>query len=908
MHPAYQSETIPWHLFVRHVQITSTSSSDESEFAIQGSSTIEARDADFTVFAGSLASAIADDAERRRSTVPKPNASIQAWRDLGVDDDALFPDEYLSRVAGMHRPSAIVPDPQQYTQKVTWEERSSLATIGTHRAVSALLVVAMTEPPNQFQFLPALLRLAQSIKIKLAAMAGFHYSLPPRRSYEKDYDKGIIAYVNLTFSNFLLVNIILAVARDRDCHSDLLRLARQSQAWDPPLATNNNGNPLDAAGFEDRLHHDFWRTLREGPRPTQSELLEKMHHYGSRCFNFLVSWYAVMTESFFTARALHRTYPVYFGPEQLTAVILLQLQNLGSAFNVHSLDASDPVAFVRRFNTPSADLTMYGSDHRACLAAAPVSFLSLPPELHLCILSYLPTRALLSIMGVCTQLRKVCPELIYTNPMGIIDDFHPLYHNYIDGDPGVVDVISRRFSKLLALLLAQPELCLRLRTFTLRACGVPEDPRFRHSKYGFNIHDPIVERMINLSHLNLLVPHPICATCAARDSSWCKERLQYIIPDLIRRWPCLQALTISYLPRDASLDHDAAESPHGAPRCIEPADRDPSWSLQSLEVKQSDLVRNALPAEQQDLHLLCHLVKMSAHALRRLDLHPQSLGAIGDLGMFPLCPLVEHFSIRSALTGPLLRLLLRRCFPAITFLHVSFDTTFAGFTIFVEDFGPLDLSECKLLRHAAVDLYPISGFPPCAESLDLGVGFNVNHISATSHTMKAVHLANKVTYIDGPDGDRQARVVLDSLGRAFPDLYCLDMALNEYAKDKDTMMDTLSSIVASSLPNLSILILTLSYGLLSFRLRRSDFPSDDGGDRRQHDYAVVFFRACPSLNIISFNGAPFEDSPAFIQPDRVWRRASVDAGVEAQMTGGESLPWKIGQSRRIDQSKMLWLG
>ncbi|KAF9001398.1 hypothetical protein BDZ89DRAFT_1081844 [Hymenopellis radicata] len=898
MHPAYQAETIPWHLFARHVQITSTSSSDESEFALQGSSTMEARDADCTVFARSLASTIADDAERRRSTVPKPNASIQAWRDLGVNDDALFPDEYLSRVVGMHHQSAMVRDPHKYTQKVTWENKYS-ATIGAHRAVSALLVVVMTEPPNQLQFLTALLRLAQGLKVNLAAMAGLHYSLPPRRSYEKDYEQGIIAYINLTLSNFLLVNIILAVGRERDCHSDLLRLSRQSQSWSPPLDTSHTGDPRDAAGFEDRLHHSFWRTMSDGPRPPQSELLEKMHHYSHRCFNFLVSWYAVMMESFVTRRALDRTYPVYFGPEQLTAVILLQLQNLGSAFNVHSLDASDPVAFVHRFNTPSsssAALPMV----RGSLAAAPVPFLSLPPELHLHILSYLPTRALLSIMRVCTQMRNVCPELIYTDPMGIIDDFHPVYHN-LSHDPGVPDVISRRFSKLFALLLARPELCSRLRTFTLRTC---EDPSF---KYGFTTNDPIVERMINLSHLDLLVPHPICTQCAARDSLWCKERLQHVIPDIIRRWPCLRALTISYLPRDvvSSLDHDAAESSSGA-------QRDSSWSLQSLTVKQPEWRRNAPPAEQQDLISLRHLVAMGAHALRRLDLHPQSLGAIGgDLGMFPLCPLVEHFSIRSALTGPSLKNLLEQCFPAITFLHASFDTAFAAFGIgiFVEDFERLDLSECKLLRRAAVDLYPISGFPPCVESLDLGLGSNLNHVWATSLTIKAVQLPQTLAYRDGPDGNEEARIAFGSLGRAFPNLYCLDIFVSGYSKDKDKdiMMDTLSSIVANSLPNLGILILEIYRGMLSFRLRRSDFPIDDGADRRQHDYAVVFFRACPSLNIISFNGAPFDDTPAFIQPDHVWRRATVDGEVEALMTARESVAWKIGQSRRIDKSKARWL-
>ncbi|KAF8900933.1 hypothetical protein CPB85DRAFT_138568 [Mucidula mucida] len=778
MHPEYQPEIIPWHVFVPHVHITS-SGSDEPEFSVHDSSTVEGREADFTAFAGSLASAISDDAEKRRSTVPKPNASIEAWREMGVDDDALFPDEYLSRVSGMNHHSSVVPDPRNYAQIHNWQKNSSESFRG-HRAASALLVVLMTEPSDQFQFLAPLLRLAQSIKIDLAAVSGLHYSLPPRYSYEKDLDKGIVAYVSLTLSNLLLVNVFLTVTRH--CHSDLLRISRHSQSWNPPLATHHStGNPFDAASFEDRLHHDFWRTLND---QTESELLDKARLYSFRCFNFLVAWYAVMMESLLTSRALGRTYPFYFGPEQLTAVILLQLQELGSAFSVASLDASDPVAFIRRFNTPpsvSADSTTdYG-----LLPVVP--FLSLPSELHLEILSYLPARALLPIMSVCTQLRNICPELIYMDPLNIVDDFHPLHNHYISHTA----VLSGRFSKLLALLLARPELCLRLRAFILRTCDVPADPRWGRSRYGFNINEPIVEHMINLSHLDLIIPHPACAHCADQESSWCKDRLRCNIPDIIRRWPRLRALTISYLPRNvviSSCDHDAAESPPRAPRLAGIENPHSSWSLQALRVKQSDHSRDALPVERQDLISLRHLVEMNAHSLRRLDLHPLSLGAIGDLQTFPVCPLVDHLSLRSALTAPLLQLFLERCFTAITFLHVSFDTTFAAFSIFVEDFGRLDLSKCQLLRRAAIDLYPISGFPPSMESLDLGIGFNVNHIWTTSSTMKAVQFDHKVSYQDGPDGDFQARVAFQNLGRAFPNLYCLDIVIDDFVEDKDNMM------------------------------------------------------------------------------------------------------------------------
>ncbi|KAF8900941.1 hypothetical protein CPB85DRAFT_1256523 [Mucidula mucida] len=197
------------------------------------------------------------------------------------------------------------------------------------------------------------------------------------------------------------------------------------------------------------------------------------------------------------------------------------------------------------------------------------------------------------------------------------------------------------------------------------------------------------------------------------------------------------------------------------------------------------------------------------------------------------------------------------------------------------------------------------------ESLDLGLVLNMHLIWATSFTMKAVQFDHKVSYQDGQDGDLQARVAFQSLGRALPNLYCLDMVINDFVEDKDNMMHSkghAQQLCSYSLPNLGILILMICHGLLCSRPRRSDFPSDDGGDRRQHDYAIVFFRTCPSLDVISFNGVRFEDPPVFMQPDRVWRRVTVAGEVEAHMTGRESLPWTYGLSRKIDKSKLVWMG
>ncbi len=70
----------------------------------------------------------------------------------------------------------------KYTSKVDWEYQYC-PDIGAHRAASALLVIVVTEPPDQFQFLAALLRMAQSLHADLATMVGLHYSLPPMRAF-----------------------------------------------------------------------------------------------------------------------------------------------------------------------------------------------------------------------------------------------------------------------------------------------------------------------------------------------------------------------------------------------------------------------------------------------------------------------------------------------------------------------------------------------------------------------------------------------------------------------------------------------------------------------------------------------------------------------------------------------------
>ncbi len=77
--------------------------------------------------------------------------------------------------------------------------------------------------------------------------------------------------------------------------------------------------------------------------------------------------------------------------------------------------------------------------------------------------------------------------------------------------------------------------------------------------------------------------------------------------------------------------------------------------------------------------------------------------------------------------------------------------------------------------------------------------------------------------------------------------------------------------------------------------RRLDYPVDDGMEPVQQACAVMFFRTCPALDILSFNGIPHDWEYECRFPSRVWVKTDEDGVVGARMAGRNVLKWKVSE-------------
>ncbi len=126
-----------------------------------------------------LASCIAERGERIRATFPKPNASVETWREAGVVDDDLFPDAFLDRLEGLNGPSPSI-EPNAHCFKASWYRALSPQA---DRAAIALVINALAEYPDTSRYLPSLAYLAQQPQVRFSDM-GFHYNLPPNGEFK----------------------------------------------------------------------------------------------------------------------------------------------------------------------------------------------------------------------------------------------------------------------------------------------------------------------------------------------------------------------------------------------------------------------------------------------------------------------------------------------------------------------------------------------------------------------------------------------------------------------------------------------------------------------------------------------------------------------------------------------------
>ncbi|KAF9031128.1 hypothetical protein BDZ89DRAFT_1132057 [Hymenopellis radicata] len=140
---------IPWHCLTDHVDFDGSTG-----FKIRSASQIHSRKMAFTHFTRVLASVIVEAAEKQLSLLPKPNASRDAWRDVGVQDDALFPVEFAD---AMNLPAYLNP---KFLQRQYWEHAESDYD-------ARFLLMVLTKPENPFRHLAPLIYLAQHPRVAM---------------------------------------------------------------------------------------------------------------------------------------------------------------------------------------------------------------------------------------------------------------------------------------------------------------------------------------------------------------------------------------------------------------------------------------------------------------------------------------------------------------------------------------------------------------------------------------------------------------------------------------------------------------------------------------------------------------------------------------------------------------------
>ncbi len=110
-------------------------------------SKVDSRKQAFAHFARALASTIVEASEEQLSRLPKPNASRDAWKNVGVQDNALFP---VDLVDAFNHCNA---DNIKFLQRQYWEDAHL-----NYDAQFILMVLARTNP---FRHLASLIYLAQ---------------------------------------------------------------------------------------------------------------------------------------------------------------------------------------------------------------------------------------------------------------------------------------------------------------------------------------------------------------------------------------------------------------------------------------------------------------------------------------------------------------------------------------------------------------------------------------------------------------------------------------------------------------------------------------------------------------------------------------------------------------------------
>ncbi|KAF9016445.1 hypothetical protein BDZ89DRAFT_1075595, partial [Hymenopellis radicata] len=481
----------------------------------------------------------------------------------------------------------------------------------------------------------------------------------------------------------------------------------------------------------------------------------------------------------------------------------------------------------------------------------PSPFTALPLELHIHILSFLPRRALLSIIRVSQQMCTVCRPILYADPLSVV---LPPPDRTVAFDLALQNYMCR----LLASLVSNPSTskflhCLHIAVPALDSWGAEKTSWLKDLLGDIWLQD-VRELSVYPSYGTR---HP-----SSTDPSPGQE-YRHGVYELARLFPRVSTLHLIAAEWSTLLFDPVEEVQHTSTF-------PPLWnSLRHLTVY--------LMQEPFYLDVYRRMIASSASTLQSLHIHtPDALLIEEDeWRRFPVCPNVRELTIFHKSPG--LQALLLRCFPRLI---------------------SLDMKRGPVQRDATLDL---SVSAPRLEHVQFATMFLDTGLPTTIKTVSVRHRIfcgggggglgrpEAVFFGTGLLGNMSENVRF--AGEAWPGLRSLEIG-------RSVDIEGLPTLIATHLPCLEILILFV-YKWSKRARRRMDYPVDDGIDEEQRQCAARFFETCKGLGVISFNGIPGAEEKGKV-PDRVWTRG--DGGEGARMTVRDALKWRLSEDWRRSEA------
>ncbi|KAF9254287.1 hypothetical protein L218DRAFT_992383 [Marasmius fiardii PR-910] len=625
----------------------------------------------------------------------------------------------------------------------------------------------------------------------------------------------------------------------------------------------------------DKLHNSFWRLqgLEDDRRKESIPVLRE--EYIQRCFDVLAVWFAISREAKKTQHAVHLRKSHHSSTiKELFAVILDGFTSLGDAFHLTG-DPADDLFRAHRCATAVHEEEAAHDVIPTTLSCIPFmnrSFLDLPPELHLQILSYLPLQDLISLSMVCRSIHDECIVLMLEDPLSIM------------GELSTDSYDTRVYRRAQSMLEARPHLLHHVHRYTgyynhLKprddTVNIGRDDEMRCPR-GLDVRSSLASRLSRLNWVEL----DLWNLDYWRGDP--NKAVHHALQVAQSCWPDIQHLELQvYLSEQLSR---GLVGKYSTGYSCKP----PSWSLRQLKIT-THVFKDVVGIEKEPYPPipLSSLLQASVTTLTCLELSVPTV-TFEDVYNTPNLLHLSHLALPSAVPPSTVEVFLSRCpnlsslqFGPWDWLDTVLDTD-------------LDLSVCPKLEslHLCRTPYTISRLPASMRSIKAEIHSLSSLRLQVSNPEKASIFALGIKL----ELDTRSRTIdtlqelLEPLSKEFPKLSFLEFKTQGFYHGTDDQLVGLAKCASVQFPFLETFV--INWRGFENNPRRVDFPSADSGqEARERRVVGRMFSECVALDVVALTGVPplVHDDP-HVHPRMVWTRA-VDRS--AVRTGRSAIRWMM---------------